>query len=194
MTKHESLRSNILKEAAALFSQLGYERTSMREISERVGVSKPAIYYHFPNKQELFEESILMSFEKSQKEIADITNSDSDPIEKLKTLALGVMQRTKQNPNGARFIHDLMAGNIRKNIKLDHQKVFSKQMKFFNQILNTGKEQGLIKKELDNFTFIMIFIGTLNMYTIGYLKGGLSDINSDNVEHIIDILFNGIKK
>ena len=194
MTKHESLRSYILKEAAALFSQLGYERTSMREISERVGVSKPAIYYHFPNKQELFEESILMSFEKSQKEIADITNSDRDPIEKLKKLALGVMQRTKQNPNGARFIHDLMAGNIRKNIKLDHQKVFSKQMKFFNQILDTGKEQGLIKKELDNFTFIMIFIGTLNMYTIGYLKGGLSDINSKNVENIIDILFNGIKK
>ena len=194
MSKPLSNKDSIRREAAVLFSQKGYERTSMREIAKHVGVSKPAIYYHFSNKQELFEDLITTSFETSQKRIADITNGDSDPLKKLKDLASGVLYDTRRNPDRARFMHDMMAGNIRKNIKLDYRQVFSKQKEFFNQILNTGKEQGLIKKDLDNFTFIMIFIGTLNMYTIGYLKGGLPDINDDNVDCIIDVLLNGIKK
>jgi len=193
MSKTVSNKENILKEAALLFSQKGYERTSMREIAKRVGVTKPAIYYHFSNKQELFEELVTTSFERSQKKIAEIAKSDSDPVEKLKQLALDIMEGVKQNPDGARFMHDLMAGNIRKNIKLDHRKVFSRQEKYFTQILKEGKERGLIKKDLNNFTFIMMFIGTINMYTIGYLKGGLPDIGRDNVDSIIDTLINGIK-
>jgi AcrR family transcriptional regulator len=194
MSKTISNKENILKEAAALFSQKGYERTSMREIAERVGVTKPAIYYHFSNKQELFEELVTTSFERSQERIAEIAKRDSNPVEKLEHLALGIMEGVKQNPDGARFMHDLMAGNIRKNIKLDHRRVFSKQEKYFAQILKEGKERGLIKKDLDCFTFIMMFIGTINMYTIGYLKGAIPDIGRNNVERIIDILINGIKK
>jgi AcrR family transcriptional regulator len=193
MSKTISNKENILREAAVLFSQKGYERTSMREIAKQVGITKPAIYYHFSNKQELFEELITMSFQKSQKRIENIAKYDGDPVEKLRHLALGIMEGVKHNPDGARFMHDLMAGNIRKNIKLDHRKVFSKQEKYFTQILKEGKEQGLIKNDLSNFTFIMMFIGTINMYTIGYLKGGLPDIGRDNVDSIIDILINGIK-
>jgi AcrR family transcriptional regulator len=193
MSKTVSNKENILKEAAVLFSQKGYERTSMREIAKRVGVTKPAIYYHFSNKQELFEELINMSFKNSQERIAEIANNNHDALKKLEQLALGTISSLKKNPDGARFVYDLMSGNIRKNIKLDHGKVFSKQKKFFEQILNEGKEQGVIKKDLDTTTFTMIYFGTLNMYTIGYLKGGLSDINVENIDRIIDILINGIK-
>lgn len=193
MSKTISNKENILKEAAVLFSQKGYERTSMREIANCVGITKPAIYYHFSNKQELFEELVTTSFEKSQERIEKIAKLDYGPIEKLKHLALGIMEGVKQNPDGARFMHDLMVGNIRKNIKLDHRKVFSKQEKYFAQILKEGKDRSLIKKDLDNFTFIMMFIGTINMYTIGYLKGSISNIGGDNVDRIIDILINGIK-
>jgi len=31
----------------------GYEKTSLREIAERIGVTKPAIYYHFSSKEEI---------------------------------------------------------------------------------------------------------------------------------------------
>jgi len=193
MSISESIKTCILREAAVLFSHKGYERTSMREIAEKVGISKPAIYYHFSNKQALFEELIHSAFEISHKHIEDIANSDCDPVKKLKDLALGFFHSTKVNPDGARFIYDLSAGNIRKDIKLNHRNVFSKQEKLFNKILNDGKAQGIIKKDLDNFTFIMIFIGTLNMYTIGYIKGEIDDLCNETVEHVIDVLLNGIK-
>ena len=36
-----------------LFTDQGFDGTSMREIAERLGISKPAIYYHFASKEEI---------------------------------------------------------------------------------------------------------------------------------------------
>ena len=193
MSQIDSHKQIILKKAAVLFSQKGYERTSMREIAEQAGITKPAIYYHFKNKQALFEELLFSAFQVSQKHYEDIAQCDCDAIKKIKNLAVGFFRSTKSDPDRARFIHDLTAGNIRKDIKLNHRKAFRKQEQYFNEILNDGKKQGIIKKNLDNFTFIMIFIGTLNMYTIGYIKGQIEDLSEDNLENIIDVLLNGIK-
>ena len=47
-------RGQILKVALDLFIERGYDRTSLREIAERVGVTKAALYYHFTSKDEIF--------------------------------------------------------------------------------------------------------------------------------------------
>jgi len=47
-------RGRMLDAAVALFSEHGYEATSVAEICEAAGASKGAFYHHFPSKQELF--------------------------------------------------------------------------------------------------------------------------------------------
>jgi AcrR family transcriptional regulator len=49
-------RDRILDISLELFTTQGYEKTSLREIAERLGFSKAAIYYHFESK-----EAILMA-------------------------------------------------------------------------------------------------------------------------------------
>jgi AcrR family transcriptional regulator len=46
-------RDRILEVALDLFASDGYEKVSLREIAERVGVTKPALYYYFASKEEL---------------------------------------------------------------------------------------------------------------------------------------------
>jgi len=36
-----------------LFAEQGYEKTSLREIAERLGVTKAALYYHFRTKDDI---------------------------------------------------------------------------------------------------------------------------------------------
>lgn len=43
-----------MKQATLLFSQKGYDQTSIQEISIASGYSKGHIYYHFENKEKLF--------------------------------------------------------------------------------------------------------------------------------------------
>jgi AcrR family transcriptional regulator len=46
-------RARIQEVAVALFAEQGYEKTSLREIAERLGVTKAALYYHFKSKEDI---------------------------------------------------------------------------------------------------------------------------------------------
>ena len=46
-------RERIREIALELFAEQGYEKTSLREIAERLGVTKAALYYHFRSKEDI---------------------------------------------------------------------------------------------------------------------------------------------
>jgi len=56
-TPRTDTRSRVQSVALELFAEHGYEKTSLREIAERLGVTKAALYYHFKSK-----EDIVLSF------------------------------------------------------------------------------------------------------------------------------------
>ncbi|GAA4086875.1 TetR/AcrR family transcriptional regulator [Nonomuraea soli] len=49
----EDTRTRIQQIALELFIEKGYEATSLREISEQLGVTKAALYYHFKTKDDI---------------------------------------------------------------------------------------------------------------------------------------------
>ena len=49
----DDTRQRILDVAAELFVEQGYDGTSLREIAERLGVTKAALYYHFKSKEDI---------------------------------------------------------------------------------------------------------------------------------------------
>lgn len=53
-TKSETRRQAILEAAAQMFQEMGFERTTMAAISERLGYSKATLYSYFSSKEELF--------------------------------------------------------------------------------------------------------------------------------------------
>jgi AcrR family transcriptional regulator len=46
-------RERIQAVALELFAEQGYDKTSLREIAERLGVTKAALYYHFKSKEDI---------------------------------------------------------------------------------------------------------------------------------------------
>lgn len=46
-------RARIIEVALELFAEQGYEKTSLREIADRLGVTKAALYYHFKTKDDI---------------------------------------------------------------------------------------------------------------------------------------------
>jgi AcrR family transcriptional regulator len=53
MNETTSTRTRIQDVALELFIEQGYVATSLREIAERLGVTKAALYYHFKTKEEI---------------------------------------------------------------------------------------------------------------------------------------------
>jgi AcrR family transcriptional regulator len=50
------MRDRILDVALELFNEQGYDKTSLREIAERLDVTKAALYYHFERKEDILLE------------------------------------------------------------------------------------------------------------------------------------------
>src|SRR5260370_19038070 len=46
-------RARIQQVALQLFAEQGYEKTSLREIAERLDVTKAALYYYFKSKEDI---------------------------------------------------------------------------------------------------------------------------------------------
>lgn len=63
-------REAIRSVALELFAEQGYDRTSLREISERLGVTKAAVYYHFKTKEEILI-SLIEDFLAQIEDLAD---------------------------------------------------------------------------------------------------------------------------
>lgn len=51
--EEQSTRERILDVALDLFTEQGFDKTSLRQIAERLGFSKAALYYHFASKDDI---------------------------------------------------------------------------------------------------------------------------------------------
>jgi AcrR family transcriptional regulator len=69
-----STRERILDVALDLFTDQGFDGTSMREIAERLHISKPAIYHHFASKEEILMALHLRLHEFGKAALARLTN------------------------------------------------------------------------------------------------------------------------
>ena len=49
-------RERILAVAQELFTRQGYDKTSLRDIAERLEITKAALYYYFPRKEDILVE------------------------------------------------------------------------------------------------------------------------------------------
>ena len=82
----EPLRKRISQAAQELFLEQGLEGVSMRKVAKMAGVSAPAIYRHYENKDDLLREIIDEGLEILETYLAPALD-DSTPLERLNRLA-----------------------------------------------------------------------------------------------------------
>ena len=74
-----STRERILDVALDLFTDQGFDATSMREIAERLDISKPAIYYHFASKEEILMALHMRLHEFGREALAELGDGPLTP-------------------------------------------------------------------------------------------------------------------
>ncbi|MEU7044831.1 helix-turn-helix domain-containing protein [Streptomyces varsoviensis] len=59
-------KQRILEAARELFLRHGVQRTSLQDIAARLGITKPALYYHFSSREELVRSIVLPILEEEE--------------------------------------------------------------------------------------------------------------------------------
>ena len=69
--EREAKREAVLRTAARLFNERGFSAASLDEVAARLNVSKPIIYRHFANKDQILFECVRMALGQILKAAAD---------------------------------------------------------------------------------------------------------------------------
>ncbi len=93
----EGAREALVEAAHELFMERDYERVSTEQILERSGVSRGALYHHFPAKLDLFRAVFMASERRVIDRIAARTSPSASPFEALLALAKGYMRAAESD-------------------------------------------------------------------------------------------------
>jgi AcrR family transcriptional regulator len=88
----DARRQAIVAAAWEVFRRNGFERTTMSDISERVGGSKATLYGYFQSKEQLFAASLEQVIGDSADAAFAALNSDAEPPERLSEFARRYLQ------------------------------------------------------------------------------------------------------
>ena len=80
-----SRKDEVIRVAARLFAAKGYYATTLDEIAEKMGVTKPALYYYVANKEDILRTIIGMMVERME-DVTAIGNSKLNPRERIRNI------------------------------------------------------------------------------------------------------------
>ena len=109
-------KAEIHKVAIELFTERGYEATSLREIAERLGITKAALYYHYSSKESIVRSIFEAHLEALDELIAWAREQPPGPelraraVDRMVDLGTGsgmaVMRFAMANQHVIRELHD----------------------------------------------------------------------------------------
>src|SRR5579871_6584596 len=79
-------RQEILRTAARLFQQQGYDATSMNDVAAALKLSKGGLYHHFQSKDEILFDLMNHAMEITEERVLSPVRGIVDPVERLRAL------------------------------------------------------------------------------------------------------------
>jgi AcrR family transcriptional regulator len=113
-------REEILQAAKELFLEHGYDQTTIRKIADRVGVSAPALYLYFQDKEQMMLALCDQTFGHLLDSLGDIEKSVSDPRERIRKFGESYLRFGLQHPDEYRLI--FLGSNVPESMrKIGHR-------------------------------------------------------------------------
>ena len=135
----EEKKHQILEASKNLFSRLGYNKTSVDDISQAVGMKKSSLYYYFRNKEDMFMCSFKDEWERQFKIFAEEANKNDNPVDKI----LGYIIQSLNY-----YEHVVMNLKIPVNVLIETRNLFREFMDHINEG-RIGFYQNCIQGRLD---------------------------------------------
>ncbi|MET9225992.1 helix-turn-helix domain-containing protein [Lentzea sp. NPDC003310] len=72
MPRQSDTKQRIMQTARELFARQGVRQTSLQEIADRLGITKPALYYHFASREDLVRSIVTPLLEDGERFLSGI--------------------------------------------------------------------------------------------------------------------------
>ena len=163
MRKGEQTRQEIIRKAAPIFNQRGYEGSALSDLMQATGLEKGGIYRHFESKQQLAEEAFDYAWNLALDRRFEGTDEIANTVDRLKQIVRNFRdRRAGLVPGGCPLLNtaiDSDDGNPQLREKA--RGALSDWLNRLRWIIDEGKRQGEIRRSVDSFELGFLIVSTL---------------------------------
>ena len=186
--EREAKRDAVLYTAARLFNEKGFHATSLDEVAEALGVTKPTLYRYVKNKDEILFECVRIALEMMRSEIAAVSQRGGSTIEQL-TMCMRVYTRIVTQDLGMCVIRvgeDPLPPASRRKLR----KLKGHIDQEFRRLIEQGVKEGVLAACDAKFTAFTL-AGAISWIGRWYQPGGARSAD-EIADQCIAVLMNGI--
>jgi len=177
----------ILEVARDLFASRGFDRTTMADIAEVVGVVESALYRHYSSKQKLLFEAIRFSYEPIIEDVEEAARSIVDPLARVRYAIWRHLRAFAEEPELCRLV--VLEGRSVPELHSEIRTLHRRYQAFVLQAVADGVESGVFAPDVEPSLVRHLVYGTAEH--IGWavlLRGDHLDVErlTDDVMAIIE--------
>lgn len=187
----DDTKMKIFLVAADLFSEKGYQRVSMREISECSGVSKPTIYYYFGSKENIYTELARTGLDETIRFFKGHLQQKALVRDRLKELLKGIIWHYENHLSIAKFMSTIFEENkeapFLKAVRDDALAL----TQLLHETFDEGKKSGEIRDDIPTDFLVDILGAVIYAMTVRRRSKNVN-LDPNYAEISINAIFSGI--
>lgn len=184
------MRNRILEEAIRLFSENGFQGTSIQAIAEAVGIRNPSLLYHFGTKEKLREEVRKELLQHWQTELPKFLsgNSHISGFDRFSSIMRSSVEFFLEDSNRAKLALREMLDDP-KDVGALIKMYLGPWIVLMGDFIRMGQKSGIIRKEIVPEAYIsQIIITIVGTVALRDVTAAIINAEEDSIETEIDQL------
>lgn len=179
-TRRGLIENEIYEHATRLFADRGFAGTTLQDIADALGVTRPALYYYFKSKDEILAKLVHEITETSAEDLHEIARQDpASATVKLRAIAYSTASRIAVHADRFRLLV-MSEAELPQEIARAHLEARRAVLAVFIDVLEEGIRSGEFRP-IDARTAALGILGTCNWVAWWHRPG-------DDVDAVADTL------
>jgi AcrR family transcriptional regulator len=185
-------RQQLLHAALKSFAERGYAATSVQEIVDAARVSKPALYYYFTDKADLFQALVDEAHDQRLELMREAAARGTTLAQKLEEIVAAIFEFSLRNRELMRlaFATAFATGGEAPGHMRCREKG-KRNFEFLRSLIEQGQQSGELAAEYDPDELTMGIYGQLNTYVMIRLLAPDCPLDRQTARQIVRLFFNG---
>jgi AcrR family transcriptional regulator len=190
-----SAKEVVLESAIQEFARKGYSGTSVQDILEATGLSKPTLYYYFGSKAGLYRAIMDFAYDECLSRMQDRVAKVEGTRPKLVAVTTAMFEFAEERPQLLRLV---FATNFAAPEEIPAECVDKEKRRRNFDFVRGMVEDGIKAKELDaSFSAVELahgLYGAITHHTRLHLLCGEGKLNSKVAARVVDLFLDGAKQ
>jgi len=186
-------KQHLLEVAEQLFTEHGYQAVSIREIAQASGVTNAALYYHFPNKEALFDEVIEYHANKLAQRLQEAGADADTPRVQLAAMLTVYAAHVTERRSPLFSLRRKPDKVHREQVEKQHGRLVGHMLAPLEDVLQSASSQGELRQLSGEYSPASLLLGLFHGMLQHRKHCTNCQIKPQDIELVIDIFWDGLK-